>query len=252
MIEMWEFCFYFDNEFDADVFEKKVNSFVQNFGGIVANVFSQDYFKVLVAIPFEKKRETTKFFKEKLAETILTNYKKDYILKSLNFEKIQTENISVFMQALICFDSEIDKQIILERLNMRSDFYLTSFVSFKLKFLKEKWNELITLANDNMIYLLNEDSCVELIKFLISNLEHRYYAVNIFLKDDCYLLCDMQGKVIEDFLIEKHIVYDDRNLINSLVALNPEKIIVHCNKILKDKLIKNLFNFFPSQIEICK
>lgn len=249
---MWEFCFYFDYNFDANVFEKKISSFVQNMSGVMAIIFSQSYYKVLVAIPFEKKREATKFFKEKLSETILIGFKKEYILKNLSFERINTENLSVFFQALICFDSEIDKQIILERLNFKNDFYLTSFISFKLKFLKNKWNELISLANDNMIYLLNEDSCMELIKFLISNLEHRYYAVNIFLKDDCYLLCDMQGKVIEDFLIEKHIVYDDKNLINSLVALNPEKIIVHCNKILKDKLIKNLFNYFPTQIEICK
>ncbi|NCB48613.1 MAG: hypothetical protein EOM55_03235 [Clostridia bacterium] len=249
---MWEYCFYFDNEFDANIFEKKICYFVNNFGGIVANVFSQRYYKILVAVPFEKKRESTKFFREKLAEVILISFKKEYILKSLNFERIQTKNLSVFLQALICFDSEIDKQIISERLHLRNDFYLTSFISFKLKFLKEKWNELVLLANDNMMYLLNDDSCVELIKFLISNLEHRYYAVNIFLKDDCYLLCDMQGKVIDDFLIEKHIVYDDSNLINSLVALNPEKIIVHCNKISKDKLIKNLFEFFPMQIEICK
>ncbi len=249
---MWEYCFYFDSDFDANVFEKKIAEHVQALGGLVANLFSQEYFKVLVAVPFEKRREVTKFFKIKLAETILIGYKKDYIMQNFDFDKIKTENMPVFLQALICFDSEIDKQIILERLNFRSVFYLTSFISFKLKFLKKKWDELVSLANDNMIYLLNEDSCVELIKFLISNLEHRYYAVNIFSKDDCYLLCDMQGKVIEDFLIDKHIIYDDSNLITSLIALNPEKIIVHCNKFSKDKLLKNLFNFFPTQIEICK
>lgn len=189
---MWEFCFYFDNNVDANVFEKKILFFVQNYGGVVATVFSQGLYKLLVAIPFENRKEAIKFFKEKLAEIVLIGYKKDYILKSLNLEKIRTENISVFVQALICFDSEIDKKIILDRLTLKNDFYLNSFILFKLKVLKDKWQELISLANDNMIYLLNEDSCLELIKFLISNLEHRYYAVNIFLKDDCYLLCDMQ------------------------------------------------------------
>lgn len=249
---MWEFCFYFDSLEDSNIYEKKILCFVKNVQGVVANVFSEGFYKLLIAVPFETRREAIRFFKTKLAETILTIYKRKFIVSNLNIEKIRTENISVFLQALVCFDSEIDKQIIIERINFKNNFYLNSFISFKLKFLKNKWNELVTLANDNMIYLLNDDSCLELIKFLISNLEHRYYAVNIFLKDDCYLLCDMQGKVIEDFLIEKHVVYDDKNLINSLVALNPEKIILHCNKILKDKLIKNLFNFFPSQIEICK
>ena len=121
-----------------------------------------------------------------------------------------------------------------------------------LKFLKKKWEELVSLANENVMYFLSEDSLLELIKFLISNLEHRCYAVNVFSKSDCYFLCDLQGKRIDDFMLEKQGIYEDGNLLTILVALNPEKIIVHCNKFVKDKLLRNLFSLFPNRIEICK
>lgn len=249
---MWEFCICFDKEIDSQDFVKKITKYIKENKGIVVSIFLHEVYKVLVAVPSEIKDKITMYLQEKLAEIILTNYKKDYILNRLNFEKSATTNMKVFLQTLVCFDSDIDKQIIVERMNLSKNFYLKSFIDFKLNVLKTKWQELITLANDNIMYLLSDDSFVELIKFLISNLEHRCYAVNIFSKQNCYLLCDLEGKVINDFLIDKNIFYDDNKLLTSLIALNPEKIIIHTNNTLKDNLLKNLYNFFSNRIEICK
>ena len=90
------------------------------------------------------------------------------------------------------------------------------------------------------------------LKFLISNLEYRCYAVNVFPKNNCYLLCDTQGNCINDFLIDKNIIYDDNNLLTSLIALNPEKIIFHCNSNVRDNIINSLFQYFSNRIVICK
>lgn len=249
---MWEYCLCFDNQLESKIFVEKIKPFIRKIKGVVVSIFLQDTHKVLVAVPIEKKEYTTNFLKENLAEIILTNYKKDYILSRLSFEVNHSINMNVFLQTLVCFDSDMDKQIILESLNFDKSIYFGSFINFRLKFLKNKWDELITLANDNIMYLLSEDSFVELIKFLISNLDYRCYAVNVFSKKNCYLLCDMEGKVIKDFLLDKNIVYDDNKLLTSLIALNPEKIIIHCGTILKENLLKNLYNFFSNRIEICK
>lgn len=249
---MWEFCICFDNEIDSQDFVDKILGHIKECKGIVVSVFMDEVYKVLVAVPSEVKDKMSKFLQEKLAEIVLTNYKKRYILNRLNFEKTPSTNMKVFLQALICFDSDIDKQIIVEQMKLTKNFYFKSFIDFKLKILKNKWQELVTLANDNIMYLISDDSFVELIKFLISNLEHRCYAVNIFSKRGCYLICDLEGKIINDFLIEKNIVYDDNKLLTTLIALNPEKIIIHSNNHLKDNLLKNLYNFFSNRIEICK
>ncbi len=249
---MWEYCFCFDNSKDSTTFVDKIKTFIKQIKGVVVSIFLREVYKVLVAVPIEKKEDATCFIKETLAEIILINYKREYILSRLSFEIDHSINMHVFLQTLVCFDSEMDKQIILESLDFEKSIYFGSFINFRLRFLKSKWDELITLANDNIMYLLSEDSFVELIKFLISNLDYRCYAVNIFSKKNCYLLCDMEGKVIKDFLLDKNIVYDDSKLLTSLIALNPEKIIIHCDSLLKENLLKNLYNFFSNRIEICK
>ncbi len=249
---MWEFCICFDSLKMAEYFANKVNLVIKSCKGISACVSMNGRSNVLVAVPKEKTEFAKAFVKEKIAECILFFYKKDFIVSNLNFEKPNTPYMNVFLQTLVCFDGETDKHFIEQCLDFDERIFVDAVVAFRLKFLKKKWEELVNLANENVMYLLSEDSFLEFIKFLISNLEHRCYAVNVFSKGDCYFLCDLQGKKIEDFMLEKQRIYEDCSLLTTLVALNPEKIIVHCNKFVKDKLLRNLLSLFPNRIEICK
>ena len=249
---MVEFCIYFENETQAEGFKAKIFDYIKNRQGIVVSVLCLNYYAVLIAVQEKDKKDAFLFLKEKIAEIILLFYKRDYILNKLDFDKVKSDNMKVFLEALFCFDSDLDKEVILENLRFKNTLYFDSFINFALKFLKSKWDELISLANENVMYIVCEESFLELIKFLISNLEHRCYAVNVFSKKDCYLLCDLEGKSINDFMVEKNIVYDDTNLLTTLIALNPEKIIFHYDDDIKESLIKKLYNYFASRIEICK
>ncbi|MBQ3047409.1 MAG: hypothetical protein IJD48_00135 [Clostridia bacterium] len=249
---MWEFCVAFDNKTEAIAFKNAIYSTIKIYGGLTTILSTKGYFKVLIATPTQFLNRIKSYLKEKIAESILLNYKKNYILKNLNFCISTNINMQVFLKAIIVFDSDTDKDIIVQKLNFKSCLMVKSFIDFQLKFLKKKWQELVDLANDNAMYLVSEDTFNELIKFIISNLEYRYYIVNIFSKKDCYMLCDTKGEVISDFLIEKSIVYDDSNLLTTLIALNPEKIVIHCNNNVKDKTINALFQYFSNRLEICK
>lgn len=249
---MWEFCIAFNNKDEAQSFKNSIYNTIKHYEGVVTILFSLNFAKVLVAIPMQNLTKIKHFLTEKIAESILINYKKEFILSRLNFSFTQNTSMQVFLKALIVFDSDTDKEIIIQRLNFDNDLVVKSFVDFKLKFLKKKWLELVDLANDNAMYLVSEDTFNELIKFLISNLEYRCYAVNVFSKKDCYMICDTQGNIINDFLIDKNIIYDDNNLLTSLIALNPEKIIVHCNSNTQEKVINKLFQYFSNRLEICK
>lgn len=249
---MWEVSICFESAKMAEYFASKINLVIKSCKGISACITLNGQNCVLVAVPKDKEEFAREFVKQKIAECILFFYKKDYIVSKLNFEKPKTTYMNVFLQTLVCFDGEADKHFIEQCLDFDDRIFVDAVVAFKLKFLKKKWEELVSLANENVMYFLSEDSLLELIKFLISNLEHRCYAVNVFSKSDCYFLCDLQGKRIDDFMLEKQGIYEDGSLLSTLVALNPEKIIVHCNKFVKDKLLRNLFSLFPNRIEICK
>ena len=249
---MWEVSICFESPKMAEYFASKINMVIKSCKGISACITLNGQNCVLIAVPKDKEEFAREFVKQKIAECILFFYKKDYIVSKLNFEKPKTTYMNVFLQTLVCFDGEADKHFIEQCLDFDDRIFVDAVVAFKLKFLKKKWEELVSLANENVMYFLSEDSLLELIKFLISNLEHRCYAVNVFSKSDCYFLCDLQGKRIDDFMLEKQGIYEDGSLLSTLVALNPEKIIVHCNKFVKDKLLRKLFSLFPNRIEICK
>ena len=249
---MWEVSICFESPKMAEYFASKINMVIKSCKGISACITLNGQNCVLIAVPKDKEEFAREFVKQKIAECILFFYKKDYIVSKLNFEKPKTTYMNVFLQTLVCFDGEADKHFIEQCLDFDDRIFVDAVVAFKLKFLKKKWEALVSLANENVMYFLSEDSLLELIKFLISNLEHRCYAVNVFSKSDCYFLCDLQGKRIDDFMLEKQGIYEDGSLLSTLVALNPEKIIVHCNKFVKDKLLRKLFSLFPNRIEICK
>lgn len=249
---MWEYCIIFQDNISSEYFKNQIFNTIKKNNGIVTSLENQNEFRVLIAIPIIERFKIHNYIREKIAETILLFYKKEYILSKLDFDITKIIDMQIFLKALIVFDSDIDKEIILERLKFDSNLIINSFINFRLSFLKRKWNELVSLANDNEMYLLSKDTFLELIKFLISNLEYRYCTVNIFSKKDCYFLCNKEGEGIEDFLIDKNIVYDDSNLLTSLVALNPERIIFHCNNNIKDKLIKTLYDLFSHRVQISK
>ncbi|MBQ9792599.1 MAG: hypothetical protein IJW32_02495 [Clostridia bacterium] len=249
---MWEYCIIFEDDLSADYFKNKIYKTIKNYNGIITKLVDNNYIKILIAVPIIERFKIHNIIREKIAETILVNYKKEYILSKLNFDITKAIDMQIFLKALVVFDSETDKAIIYERLKFDSNLIVNSFINFKLSFLKRKWEELINLANDNSFYLLNKDSFLELIKFLISNLDYRYYAINIFTKKDCYLLCDIEGQTITDYLVGNGVIYDEKALLTSLIALNPEKIIIHNNILINDKLIKLLYDLFSNRIEISK
>lgn len=248
---MVEFCIYFNNFNVANCFIKRVCKFINLLGGILVNISTNSSFSVLIAVKKEHKAKLKNYLRERIAETILVYYKRNYILSKLNFKRGNNFYMQIYLEALCCFDSNLDKEIILKKLKLKKHFYFDSFIDFVLGVLKNKWNELITIANDNVIYTYSDDNLLELIKFIISNLEHRCYAVNVFSKKDCYMICDIKGEKIDDFLIENNIFYDEKNLFASLVVLNPKKIIFHTDN-KKSSVVGKLNSFFSKRVEICK
>lgn len=249
---MWEYIITFEDSSSANAFKNSINEIIKKNNGVITTLNQFNFTKVLIAVPIIERFKLHNTIREKIAENILLSYKKNFILSRLNFDINQNLNMQVFLKALVVFDSDTDKEIIMERMKFDSNLVVNSFINFRLSFLKRKWEELVDLANDNSMYLLNNDTFHELIKFLISNLEYRYHTINIFSKPDCYLLYDTRGQVINDFLVDKHIAYDDNILLTNLVALNPEKIVIHCNNFVKDKLLKTLYEYFSNRIHVCK
>lgn len=224
----------------------------KQFAGVATIINFNQSQQILLACPLYNKNLLKPKVIEILANFILLHFKYDYLVSNFKFKVSNDINIKAFIKALVVFDSDVDKEIIKHHLKRYANIDLNSFYYFKLKPLRIKWNELVNLANDNFGYLMSTDTFVELLKFIISNLDYRTKEVNISFKDNAYELSGLNGEPIDDVLLGDTTDYGDSFLITALITLSPQKIKLHCNTEIKDNTINLIFELFNDRIEIVK
>lgn len=126
----------------------------------------------------------------------------------------------LFKKALECFDRETDRYIVNKNLYLENNMFLNfeSFFHFKLKSLKEKWQELVEIANDNNTYFLSDDSFLELIRFLVDNIEYCTEEINVIFKDNKISVFDKDNQTVLGANL------DEISLVDKLLELSPKKI----------------------------
>ncbi len=175
-----------------------------------------------------------------ISDAISTFYKMEYIDENLRVPISNVVNISAFKKALVAFDREVN---------------LDALYNFRLKSLRSKWQEIIKLANDNASYLLCNDTFVDLLKFLIDNIEISRGLVNVVKEEERYKLCDENFNEISksDCPLSGLEEIDDGgeiNLITSLIALSPKKINVYCNAFENSPTLTLISQIFENRISI--
>lgn len=111
-----------------------------------------------------------------LADVIITDCKSYYINTRIRLPIDDVGARHAFIKALSTFDRETDKIIaktLLKNMPNCELFYLDSFFEFMLDILKNRWDEVCMLANENACYLVCRKTFMELLHFLISNIESK-------------------------------------------------------------------------------
>lgn len=210
----------------------------QNFG-VEIKTQSKDK-KTVITLSCEKheKPRLHFFICDAIADTISIFYKLEFVEKNLKLHINQSIYLSAFEKALVAFDRETDKYLITHNLKIEDNIFLDSFYAFKLKSLRNKWRELIKLANENASYLLCNDTFIDLLKFLIENIEVASGSVNVIKTQEVFLICDEKFNQINTreeglCLLKNHGSHQNEaevDLITSLIALSPKKINVYCDQ----------------------
>lgn len=114
-------------------------------------------------------------FAESLADVIVTDCKSFYINEKIRLPIQDPILRHAFICALITFDHDTDKVIaktILEDfLTKNRTVRLDGVYDFMLDVLKSRWDEVCNLANENIHYLICQKTFMELLQFLISNID---------------------------------------------------------------------------------
>ena len=232
---------------------KEIKESVTMIGGVVTSYCENEKVYIIVACDEIERERISFFICDAIAELISTKFKMQFINKNLHLPISNKTSLDALKKALVAFDRETDKYIITHNLRLNKNFFVESFYEFKLKQLRLKWFELIKLANENSSYLLCNDTFIDLLKFLIDNIEISNELINVVKNENGFKICDANFNEIENDDADEQINNNEAFLITSLITLSPKKINVYCELgenssalTLISQLFENRVNILPN------
>ena len=221
---MWEYSINVNNT-NKNVVKflySAVKRFTSDCNGLVAVNEENSYSSILIGVEESYKERLQTFLSRCITKSICSFYKNDFLNKNLSIP-LSDELLSLaFRRAMINFDKETDYYIITRNLEFNKEMYLDSFYNFKLKKLQSKWRELINLANDNREFLLDRGAFMDLLKFLIDNIDVSSAEIDVVQNEEGYRIFTTQEEDILD-------IKSDEELVKSVIDLSPQKINIYCN-----------------------
>lgn len=245
---MWEFGI---NVSDKNIhISKKIYFALKNFcaeyGGLVTTYERCEKISILVSCEECDQNRFKHFIVNLISDIICEDFKLTYLNENLCLPNLDEISKNAFMQALLSFDKESDKYIIQKFLTLESSIDIETFFYFKLAPLREKWKELVQIANDNKAYLSSSETLVELLRFLVENLELKNDTINLTQKNGKVLFYDINFNLLKTSdLSEKDI---DSTIISNLIALAPKSVNIYSSGTFNSGLIRLLKQIFDKRI----
>ncbi len=243
---MWEFSISVGSD------EKEIAKFVYQtlksktaeFESVVT-CFEQDgRIFVLIACPKSEQVRVKTFVERCVLKVICGFLKERFLDEKLILPTEESISKTAFKKALISFDKETDFYLVSKNLDLNKNLYIDSFYNFKLKSLKNKWEELVLLANENSDYLVSRDAFFDLLKFLIDNLEIGREEVDVFEDETGYSIYSKEP--ISDLECEK---LSKEKLVSSIIEICPKRINFFCKS--DDTTANFLSKIFDQRVSVC-
>lgn len=246
---MWEFCI---NISDKNILISKkiylaLKDFCKEYNGIVTTYEHCGNVSILISAENCDENRYKHFLANLISEVICEDFKSQYLQENLSLPNLDEISKKAFEQALLSFDKETDKYIVQKYLSLENNSLdIEAFYYFKLLPLKEKWKELVQIANDNKAYLSSNEMLVELLRFLVDNLELKNESINLIQKNGKVGFYDMNFNLLkENDLQEKDI---DSTIISELIAFAPKYVNIYDADNFNNNLIRLLKQIFDRRI----
>lgn len=212
---MWEICLTVKNQNCCDFIFSSIKKQLDGICLATKNFENQNYQICIACEEYDKSRSKV-FLTQIIADCICIFYKGEFLDSKLMLPVKNGIYVKALKKALLNFDKETDIYIISKALDLENSLNLDGFYYFNLRSLREKWEELSSIANDNGYFLISPENFVDLLKFLVDNLEITHDTVNVY--------CDEGGFKISDELDKDIAVNKDEDLLSTLIGLSPKRI----------------------------
>lgn len=239
---MWEFSLNLKTEnFElAKFIHNNISAVCAKWHGVVTSVEEGGYISILIAVKEQDKEKTQSYLTNCIIEVICTVFKSSFLDSNLFLPTQDPLGMNAFKKALLNFDKETDRYLVRKALKLEKDLFLESFYQFKLSTLKAKWAELVTLANENREYLTSTESFIDLLKFLVDNLEICEEEISIYQSED------LSYQILVSDKLYQNRVFSEESLVSSIIDLSPQKINLYFDE--DSQAINLLHRLFEERI----
>ena len=193
---------------------------------------------LLIACEEDGKDRIKSELNEAVSDVITVDFKEKFLLKNSRLPKINVINYNAFLKALVAFDREWDREMVFNTLEYEDELLLDGFYNFKLKELREKWQEVCDLANHNSGYLEYHETFLELLRFLVQTIDCKEKHITVVKEKDEYSFLDAAGKAVNRAKLKLDKKITDETLLPNLIAVAPKEICLL--KCAVPEYIKNL------------
>lgn len=131
-----------------------------------------DYYADVVAIEIN----------DKLSEIIAINYKYDFFKKRVKICGLRDVEYEILMASIISADLDDDKKYVFNKIKDEKNIYMDGFFNFRLKNLKNKWEEIVSYIPH---YFINSQ-LKDFISYLLESKKKKVYIDNGKVFDNNY------------------------------------------------------------------
>ncbi len=240
---MWEFeiiCSRKNSTYISFI-QEGLGQVLTQIGGVSAITADKNYVYLVLGCKASFAAKVKAKIKSLVADVMCERIKFDFIFDHMDAVSLGREYAYALAKICTYFDSSLDRQIVMESLELgKKKLNIESFFQFRLASLRSKWAELCAITTSNSRAIVKPENFVELVQFLLSNIETRSQSVILHLQDKCLIYHDQKN----NFDIITAIDPQDKLLVlGKLIELNPLLIKIYASEDGAEtiRLVKNIF-----------
>ena len=219
---MWEFALACDNK-NKHMIQYINNCFCQDLPDCMLTTYSDQHFTYLLFACDERIGEICKSkVKQCIITYIIDVYKYDYFLKNIGGDDTSLI-IQAYIKSLTLYDVDTDVALLSKSFSLNKQFYLDSFVNFKMYDMTRMWQELCGLITSNINYL-NRDMMIDVMKSFIATFNTSTDTLKIIINKDGFILYKIDSNKPPIKLKDSAPAID---IVNYTLLSNPEHIEIY-------------------------
>ncbi|MBE5756484.1 MAG: hypothetical protein E7342_01665 [Clostridiales bacterium] len=138
---------------------------------------------------------------DKVGDVIVINYKYDYFKKKIVVNGLTEVERELLFASLIAADLEEDKKYVIERYKKQTEIAIDGIYNFKLKLLKNKWEEIVSYIPS----YFSKEQLKEFITYLIDGRKRKIY-VDMGRVYDVRFRPQKRGELMDESFLEGKII----------------------------------------------